>query len=207
MAQFKKDSVKQKIDLTALRIFSDKGYRDTKISDVAESAGISVGNIYRYYKGKEELFYSILPREFIVSLKELLKEKINEMNNEKRSIVYNMREISILDEAFIIFLIQNRERILILFNDDIETSYYGIKKEFIDYVIQAVAEVYTFGDLFNRLKEEQRYFILKSIYENMVVMTLNILKQGENLQEVKEMLIVMNTYHLLSISNLFKYKE
>ncbi|MDP4147650.1 MAG: TetR/AcrR family transcriptional regulator [Bacillota bacterium] len=43
----------------AIKIFSEKGYREAKITDIAEKAGVSVGTIYTYFKGKKELFQSL----------------------------------------------------------------------------------------------------------------------------------------------------
>ena len=36
--------------------FADKGFAGTAISSIAKKAGVSVGVIYKYYAGKEDLF-------------------------------------------------------------------------------------------------------------------------------------------------------
>jgi AcrR family transcriptional regulator len=40
---------------TAFEIFSKKGYNATKVSDIAERAGVSQGTIYWYFDSKEDL--------------------------------------------------------------------------------------------------------------------------------------------------------
>jgi AcrR family transcriptional regulator len=40
----------------SIRIFSRQGLRKTKISDIAEEAGIGKGTIYEYFKSKDEVF-------------------------------------------------------------------------------------------------------------------------------------------------------
>lgn len=40
--------------------FAAEGFHDTKISDVAEAAGISYGSVYWYFESKDELFHALM---------------------------------------------------------------------------------------------------------------------------------------------------
>ena len=44
----------------ALKVFSTKGYADTRMADIARQAGMSYGLIYHYYENKEKLFDAIV---------------------------------------------------------------------------------------------------------------------------------------------------
>lgn len=44
----------------ARTIFAEKGYLNTKISDIAEAAGRSTGSFYNYYDNKEQLLEALL---------------------------------------------------------------------------------------------------------------------------------------------------
>ncbi|RJP35456.1 MAG: TetR/AcrR family transcriptional regulator [Actinobacteria bacterium] len=44
----------------AFNVFRENGYANTKMSDIAEAAGISKGTIYLYFKSKEELLAKAL---------------------------------------------------------------------------------------------------------------------------------------------------
>jgi len=48
-----------KITDAAIEVFSKKGYKETKITDIADRARVSVGTIYVNFKGKKELFQSL----------------------------------------------------------------------------------------------------------------------------------------------------
>ncbi|MFF2910248.1 TetR/AcrR family transcriptional regulator [Paenibacillus sp. NPDC057934] len=50
-------------------IFSNKGFKDTNVSDITKRAGIAVGTFYNYYPSKEKLFMDIFLEEN-VKLKE-----------------------------------------------------------------------------------------------------------------------------------------
>ncbi len=43
----------------AIEVFSKKGFQAAGISEIAQTAGIADGTIYQYFKGKEDLFFSI----------------------------------------------------------------------------------------------------------------------------------------------------
>ncbi len=47
------------IKKAAKEIFSQKGYKEAKIAEIAKEAGVAVGTIYTNFKGKKELFESL----------------------------------------------------------------------------------------------------------------------------------------------------
>lgn len=51
---------KQLILDAALKLFSEKGYENASISQIAKEAGISKGLVYNYFESKESLLVSIL---------------------------------------------------------------------------------------------------------------------------------------------------
>lgn len=58
--QYLKDDVKQKIIKSALAQFKENGYRGASMRVIALNADIVSGNIYRYFKNKEDLFESVI---------------------------------------------------------------------------------------------------------------------------------------------------
>src|SRR5262245_53473750 len=48
----------------ALRVFADKGYRRTQMSDVAREMRVAPGTLYGYVAGKEALFHLVVDRAF-----------------------------------------------------------------------------------------------------------------------------------------------
>ncbi|MBN7772005.1 TetR/AcrR family transcriptional regulator [Clostridium aminobutyricum] len=55
-----KEIKKNKILDTALDLFIQKGYVNTKIIDIAEGAGIGKGTVYEYFSSKEDLLLNIM---------------------------------------------------------------------------------------------------------------------------------------------------
>ena len=52
----REQEVRARILSAALRVFADKGYHGATIQDVVRESGLSVGAIYTWYSGKDELF-------------------------------------------------------------------------------------------------------------------------------------------------------
>jgi TetR/AcrR family fatty acid metabolism transcriptional regulator len=53
---------------SAIKVFAQKGYFNSKVSDIAGEAGIADGTVYLYFKSKEEILHSVFDRameEFI----------------------------------------------------------------------------------------------------------------------------------------------
>ena len=50
---------KRNIETIALQLFVKKGFHGTSIRDIAKASGVSIGNIYNYYKTKEDLYKAI----------------------------------------------------------------------------------------------------------------------------------------------------
>jgi AcrR family transcriptional regulator len=46
------------------RLFSERGYFNCKVSDIARQAGMSQGNLYWYFSGKEDLLKAVLAEGF-----------------------------------------------------------------------------------------------------------------------------------------------
>lgn len=63
---------------SSIKVFADKGYHDTRISDIAKHAGIAYGLVYHYFKNKEEILDTIfLERwdEFIGAVCEIAENR------------------------------------------------------------------------------------------------------------------------------------
>lgn len=58
--QILKEDIKQKIIQEATKEISEKTFEKASMRDIAKNAGITVGNVYRYFESKEALLDEIL---------------------------------------------------------------------------------------------------------------------------------------------------
>ena len=59
-----KEARKDNLIDAALRVFAEKGYSDTTMTDIARKAGVSTPVLYEYFKTKEDLLFAI-PENFM----------------------------------------------------------------------------------------------------------------------------------------------
>lgn len=69
------DRNRRKIEAAALRVFIRQGYHGTTMRDIAREARVSMGNIYNYFKTKQELYVSII-RHFEQRMTELQRTTV-----------------------------------------------------------------------------------------------------------------------------------
>jgi AcrR family transcriptional regulator len=55
-----KEEAKERIIQAALQVFTEKGYHEATMEDVAQKVGVSRGAIYLYFKNKDEILYAIM---------------------------------------------------------------------------------------------------------------------------------------------------
>ncbi len=79
-----KEEARARILKAALRTFSEKGYHQTTMDDIAKRLGVSKGALYLYFPSKEELFrgcYETAPQAFSEILRSTFKDFRNPMQN------------------------------------------------------------------------------------------------------------------------------
>lgn len=76
MVQYRKREVEAAILDAALEVFAARGYASATMQDIARAAGISIGNVYRYYPSKEALFDAVVPPEFVRRYERLLRRRV-----------------------------------------------------------------------------------------------------------------------------------
>lgn len=203
MVQYKKDNIKERIDYAALKIFGEKGYKNTKISDVAAEADVSVGNIYRYYKNKEEIFYSVAPENVLEELKNILTNKVILAKNRDANEMNSINKFQLINEKFVEYMVANREQVLVMISGSEGTRYEGAKCKIINYIIENVKEYYSKKSN-EIIHDSMNYGIIRIIYEKLIEMMMHVLKESESPEEIRKSFEIINFYHLFGVTNLFK---
>ena len=92
MAQILKDDVKSRIIESAKEEFQINSYEKTSMRNIASKSNITVGNLYRYFKSKEDL------SSFIVGpALEKINKMVRELTNDQIDI-YNTDNIDLTTE-------------------------------------------------------------------------------------------------------------
>ena len=128
--------MRAKIQSAALTLFNREGFENVSVEEIAQTVGCSVGNIYHYFKSKDELAiqvtqmvdeaYTVLEEEYLTDRETSGREKLLDF-------VGRSREISASDEmlykAFIHGL-RYPEQAVLQKND--KRVYYRLLRELVD---------------------------------------------------------------------------
>lgn len=200
MPQILKEEIKDMIDKAALLQFYKKGYQKATMSDIAKEAGISTGNIYRYYHSKDELFYSAIPQSFINDMLSLIKTKLsslNEMSIEKARFSSVMK---LVDDQAVEFIIKHKMQIIVAVERSKGTKYENLKDNIRDMLIRNLREYIKHlgkkGFINDRIKND----ILKIITANFIQAFLEIIKNYEKGNDLAHAYESLLEYHELGVN-------
>src|SRR3984885_4959661 len=56
------EDTKDRLTMTAMRLFSEKGYESTSVSDILRAAGANSGSLYHFFPTKQDLLLEVLRR-------------------------------------------------------------------------------------------------------------------------------------------------
>ncbi|WP_456433244.1 TetR/AcrR family transcriptional regulator [Nitratifractor sp.] len=74
---------RQKILESALRLFSEKGYKATTVRDIAADVGIRAGAIYNHFKNKEEILKTLVTQMMDSALTQLFPSGSEALDHTK----------------------------------------------------------------------------------------------------------------------------
>lgn len=110
-----KETKKNTIIENALKLFSQKGFYNTTIPDIANAMKMSVGNMYNYFKSKEELAKYAIKYSTNVLAVELREINNMDISSKKKIFIFtrryldNVRTSPEVIEYFLRVYLSNRE--------------------------------------------------------------------------------------------------
>ena len=130
--QMLKDEIREQIVTMAREEFYRNGFPSASMRVIAEKAGVSVSNIYNYFNGKEEIFYTLtdsVSRSLEILIKNLLAFREGRDLDDEQF----MHEFSERVSASVFSLIrQHRIELLLILECSAGTKYAGVKNMLIE---------------------------------------------------------------------------
>jgi AcrR family transcriptional regulator len=180
--QYLKDEVRKSIVEEALKEFKQLGYKGASIRSIAKKSHTSVGNMYKYFESKEDLYENL-----IGSVYHRLMIYINQFDkielNEKAEFIF----YELMDKIMEIFN-ENSTELSILLNKSNESKYENCKSTFIEFITRIVTEKAKY-ELSLENKKLKDNFIIYIISNSLVESIAIILKEREDGAEVRRLIL------------------
>jgi len=84
-------------------VFTQKGFADARMDDIAEETGLSKGTLYNYFKSKDDLIIAILDRMFQLEFRHI--ENLDQEGMSAINAIWNITDLLIKDILGMIRLI------------------------------------------------------------------------------------------------------
>ncbi len=86
----------------ALLLYSQKGYHNVTMDEIAEESGLSTGIAYRYFKNKKDLLLNSLEYAFenINSLTDTSEDTLSRFNNTEETLSYALEQFEALHRKY-----------------------------------------------------------------------------------------------------------
>jgi AcrR family transcriptional regulator len=198
--QYQKDEIRKNIIEEAIKEFDFKGYKSASVRDIAKSAGTSVGNIYKYFQSKEELYESVIGSVYHKVMDYISQFKKVELNDKAEDIFYDLLEkiMEIFDD--------NRLQLSILLNKSEGSKYENCKTTFIDFITRIVTEVMEYSlSLQNRKMKDN--FIIYLLSYSLVESIAIILKEKSESFVVRKLIFDLIDLFFKDVLSKLEYVE
>jgi AcrR family transcriptional regulator len=180
--QYLKDEVRSSIAEEALKEFTLKGYEGASIRNIAKNSNTSVGNLYKYFNSKEDLYENVIGSvydRFVDYIKQFDKVELN----DKAEIIF----YKLVDEIMEIFD-NNSVEISILLNQSNGTKYENCKSIFADFVTRIVTEKAQY-ELSLKGKRLRDNFIIYLLSQSLLESIALIVRERSDGAEVRRLIL------------------
>lgn len=168
--QIQKDEVRERIVDAALSCFAEKGHAKTTIKAVADSARVSVGNVYRYFEGKEELLRAALPESKVEGIEKVLLRRLLFFTHRGDANARSGPDAENLFKAQIESLVTQRREIAFLFTGAAGSRWEG----FSDRMAESLAAAFlAWARSFGSAPPKEALALARALYLNLFRLAAN----------------------------------
>ncbi|MDD3718640.1 MAG: TetR/AcrR family transcriptional regulator [Actinomycetota bacterium] len=163
-----KELRQKQIKEAALRLFSERGFHNTTISQISQAADLGKGTIYWYWKSKEELAFSLVEdmlRDFAMLI-EAARKEAGTVAERFEKLVEEVAELYYRETEYLRLLWKFRVDRSYIFNEDYTekvTSYYVRMRQALEDMLE---QGMTRGE-FREMNAKRMAFILLGIVEGL----------------------------------------
>jgi len=180
--QVLKDEIRESIYQAALTEFSEKGYEKASMRNIAKRAGITAGNMYRYFKNKDDLFYTVTSPAYDEIVRFIVEQELPRGNDREWE---NMNVDKQTDGIVSIYL-EHKKELLVIIDGSKGTRYERAKDDIIRLVENMITNILKLRSETDGLAMPDPHFIhvlSASVIEGVIL----ILKQYKEDEKVREM--------------------
>ena len=202
MAQVPKEHVRQGFVTAAAETFAELGFEATTMAAVAERAGSSVGNLYKYFASKQQLFDAAVPPELVQELTRRTRARIRALGSVK-DVRDAGAEYHVLADDLVDFGLSHRTAIVIVLTRAEGTPFADFSETFVekltDWALEYARVTYPQLDPSPLFR-----FVLRRAYHAFVASLAAALQQFPDDADARAAIGLFTTQHQAGLKRLFE---
>lgn len=203
MVQRAKEHVRAAIVEAASRELAEVGWPRATIAAIAARAGVSVGNVYKYFADKDALFAASVPDEVVSELRRLFRARVRALGAEQGPGWPGAQEpYRRAADALMTFSLAHRAEILFLLHHAADTKHASFRETF-ERDLTAAAVAYAARAHPGVAITPARRRTLRRIYRAFVGTLGALLEEEKSDDAVRQATDLYVTYHLAGLRAFF----
>ena len=189
--QYLKNEIREKIISAALKEFKEYGYLEANMRSIARRSGITVGNIYRYFRSKDALFKEIMEPAKLELMDLLFADKQKGIHLQGYGYLFDID--AIMNNVIRVLRKYTSELIIIIYKSK-GSKYENIKEEFVSLIEKRLAEEllsgYSIQDSINK-NSAIAYVVAASLVESIFIIVKKYDQDIEKIDFLVRQIIVI----------------
>jgi AcrR family transcriptional regulator len=177
-----KPEIREKILRVSEKFFYRHGFETATMRQIAEQTGMTVSNLYKYFKNKESIFDEIV-KAYHAGYKKGFEEMINHRGEKE----FDGDHIKSLEDALFHSVEDDRIKFVLLFDGSAGTKYAKFK----EYVISALA-----GHMSKQAGNRGNEFAFVIFASNLINNTLTVARNYRDSAWARDNISMIVTYHM-----------
>jgi AcrR family transcriptional regulator len=198
VAQRLKPEIRDDLLRAAEGVFAEHGYAGATMAAIAHGAGISTGNVYRYFETKETLFDAVVSDDFAETFLDVVRWRVHSLAADG-DLVRLGAAARQGEEDLLAFWVAHRLRVVILLEGSAGTRLEGFAARFADELVELTLRALRDRSGGKRLRPVVR-FTLEQVFENTVRTIGAILKHHATEQAARESFRAFWSYQLAGLA-------
>lgn len=164
------DEKRLEIASDAIEVFSQKGYYNTNLKDIAKAAGMGRTSLYKYFRNKDEIYYYIVKRAYrcynerVEHVQQLKMSNLERIEHLVDYLVKHLDE-NIVSNRFLDFwmIIHRKDR-------DLEDELFRLSEQMMESFQRLLKQAKDAGEIVKTINEKALASILWAVVESLTIL-------------------------------------
>ncbi len=202
MAQILKQELYDRLLRAAESVFSESGYEGSTVAAIAQRAGISAGNVYRYFDSKDALFQAVISDDFADTFKRLLHRRVSALL-DATDLTKLPHDAEQKAEALLQLWITQRLKVVILLDRAKGSRFASFGQDFVDELVKLTKT--NLRRQTGRKVTDIEELVLSTIFQNTRRSIVAILERYEQESQIRSAIAAFWSYQLAGLAGFAKW--